>query len=128
MRRNGFSLIEVMVTIVLVGLLAAMVIPYFTSGVTRSPDPINNTPAPLSVQGIMANIVEGYYSNPVYQHDLSQMSGSIVAGNYGLTAGHTITLDATFKFDPADVSTALKVTIKDNATSQFVTYFFTREM
>ena len=128
MRRNGFTLIEVLLTLILVGLLAGMVVPYFLSGVTHTADPIVNMPSPLSVQGIMANVVQGYYSSPVYQHDLTQMSASITSGNYGLTANHTIAKDLTFKFDPADVSTALKVTITDNASHQTVTYIFTREM
>ena len=128
MRRNGFTLIEVLVTLVLVAFLATMVVPYMLSGVINTADPLLRMPSSLSVQGIMSNIVQGYNANPLFQNDLALMNASIVTGSYGLTANHTITKDPAFKFDPSDVSASLKVTIKDNASSQSVTYIFTREM
>jgi len=124
---KGFTLIELIVTILLVGVLASMVVPYFLSGVTRGADPLNDIPTPLGVQTIMANIVADYSSNGTYLNDLTQLSNSIVTGSYGINANYTLTKDPAFKFDESDTLSALKVTIKDNASGQSATFIFTRQ-
>jgi len=129
MKPNGFTLIELLVTILLVAVLSAMTLPLFFSGVTRSSDPLNQMPTPLSLQDIMARIIADYYSNATsYLHDLNQLNANITTGNYGITAGHTITKDPAYKFDPSDIDTALKVTIRDNATGQTMTFVFTKQL
>lgn len=126
--QKGFSLIELIVTILLVAVLGSMVVPYFLSGVTRGADPLNDMPTPLGLQSIMAAIVADYYSSGTYMNDLAQLNNSIVTGNYGITANHTVTKDPNYKFNAADTNTALKVTIRDNATSRAVTYVFTKQL
>ncbi|MFZ5428303.1 MAG: type IV pilin protein [Thermodesulfobacteriota bacterium] len=127
MDSKGFTLVELIVTILLVGMLATMAVPYYLSGVTRGAEPLNDMPTPLGVQTIMANIAANYSSNGTYLHDLSQFANSITTGNYGLTASHTIIKDLNFKFDEDDVLTALKVTIKHNSSGQSATFVFTRQ-
>lgn len=126
--QKGFTLIELIVTIMVVGVLSSMVVPYFLSGVTKGADPLNEMPTPLGLQSVMAAIVADYYSSGTYMNDLAQLNASIVTGKYGITAGHTVTKDPNYKFDPADANNALKVTIRDNATNQTVTYVFTKQL
>lgn len=129
MRNKGFALIELIVTLVLLGMLGAIVVPFFFSGVTTATDPLVAMSTPLSLQKIMSNIVTDYESNgpSSYLHDLSSLSGNITTGHYGITANHTVTKDPNYKFDAADLDTALKVSIRDNATNQTVTYIFSRQ-
>lgn len=128
MNQRGFTLLETIVIIVLVGVMAAMVVPYFLSGVTRAGLPLAQMRTPLGLQTVFANVIADYNSNGTYLHDLAQLNNRIVSGNYGLTASHTITKDQNYKFDPSDTNTSLKVTIKDNASSQTATYIFTRQL
>lgn len=128
MKTNGFTLIELIITLILISVMAAMVVPFFKPSVTRGTDPFGFMNTPLSVQTIMASIVADYNSNGTYLHDLSQLNTRIASGNYGLSSSQTITKDNTFKFDPTDLDTALKVTIKDNASGQSVTYVFTKQL
>lgn len=129
-RRNGFALIELIVTLTLLAVMAAMVVPYFLAGITKGTDPLNQMYTPLRVQSIMASIIADYGSNSSaqYQHDLSTLNARIVNGNYGLSAAYTITKNPNYKFDPSDTDTALLVTIKDNASNESATYIFTKQL
>jgi prepilin-type N-terminal cleavage/methylation domain-containing protein len=128
MNQKGFTLLETIVTIVLVGVMSAMVVPFFLSGVTRAGLPLNQMRTPLGLQTVFANIIADYNSNGTYLHDLSQLNSRIASGNYGLTASHTITKDPNYRFNPSDTNASLKVTIKDNASNQTATYIFTRQL
>lgn len=125
---GGFTLIELIVTLIMVSMMAAMVVPYFLTGITKSSEPITRMAAPLDLQAVMSRIVADYYSQAMYMHDLSLLNANIVTGNYGITASHTLTKDPNFKFFAADLNTALKVTVRDNATQQAVTYVFTKQL
>lgn len=129
MRNKGFALLELIVTLILVAVLAAMVVPYFLSGVTHGTDPLTQMSTPLGLQKIVANIVADYENSGPnsYLHNLSNLSSNITTGHYGITASNTVTKDPNYKFDPTDLDTALKVSIKDNASGQSVTYIFTRQ-
>lgn len=127
-RSGGFTLLELIVTLIMVSMMAAMVVPYFLTGITKSSEPITRMAAPLDLQTVMARIVADYYSQAMYMHDLSLLNAQIITGNYGITASHTVTKDPNFKFFVADLSTALKVTIRDNTTQQVVTYVFTKQL
>lgn len=127
-RSGGFTLLELIVTLIMVSMMAAMVVPYFLTGITKSSEPITRMAAPLDLQNVMARIVADYYSQAMYMHDLSLLNAQIVTGNYGITASHTLTKDPNFKFIVTDLNTALKVTIRDNATQQVVTYVFTKQL
>jgi len=126
--RSGFTLLEIIITLILVSVMGAMVVPYFLSGVTRSSEPITQMATPLGLQDVMARIVADYYSKSMFMHDLSLLNAQIVTGNYGITASHTVIKDPAFKFFVTDLNTALKVTIRDNASQQVVTYVFTKQL
>jgi prepilin-type N-terminal cleavage/methylation domain-containing protein len=53
---RGFSFLELLVTILIVGLIAAMIAPFFGSGVLTSHLPIQNLQAATNLKGIMENI------------------------------------------------------------------------
>lgn len=127
-RAGGFTLIELLVTIMLVSIMAAMVVPYFSSGVTRGLDPLTQINTPIALQTIMANIVADYNSSATYMHDLNALNNNITTGRYGITASYTLVKNDTYKFNAADLSTALMVSIRDNATGQIVTYIFTKQL
>jgi prepilin-type N-terminal cleavage/methylation domain-containing protein len=128
MKDRGFALIELIITLTLVAVLAAMVVPFFKPSVTRGADPLGFMNTPLGVQTIMASIIADYSSNATYLHDLTLLNSQIVNGNYGLTASCTIVKNSNYKFDPSDMDTALLVTIKDNASNQSVSYVFTKQL
>jgi prepilin-type N-terminal cleavage/methylation domain-containing protein len=130
MRRNGFALIELIVTLILVALLAAMVAPYFMSGVTQGANALNAMPTPLSLQTVMTKMIDAYDNNGTnnYLYNLSALSTAIGTGNTYVPAGYTlVTNNPNYKFQATDLETALLVTIKNNATSQSMTYIFTRQ-
>jgi hypothetical protein len=128
MKMRGFALLDLIITIILMAVMAAMVIPFFKPGVTRGTDPFSFMSTPLSVQTILANIIADYSSNVTYLHDLAQFNTRLVNGNYGLSASVTITKDPAYKFNQADMDTSLKLTIRDNASGQTVTYIFTKQL
>jgi prepilin-type N-terminal cleavage/methylation domain-containing protein len=53
---GGFSFLELLVTILVVGLIAAMIAPFFGSGVMTSHIPIQNLQAAANLKGIMENL------------------------------------------------------------------------
>lgn len=128
MRQDGFTLVEAVLTLVLAGFLAAMVLPYMISGVVRSVGPTTTMNTPLALETVMGKIITDYNSNANYLHDLTLLAARIQTGNYGITTSHTVTKNVNFKFDASDVNTALLVTIVDNATNESVTYVFTRQL
>ena len=53
---QGFTFLELLVTILVVGLIAAMIAPFFGSGVLTSHIPIQNLQAATNLKGVMENI------------------------------------------------------------------------
>jgi len=127
-RRNGFALLELIVTLTLLAALSAMVVPYFLAGITKGTDPLDQMGTPLALQAIMGRMIADYTHDPTYLNNPTAFSARIVNGNYGLTAANTITKNSNYKFDATDTDTALLVTIKDNASGQTVTYIFTKQL
>jgi prepilin-type N-terminal cleavage/methylation domain-containing protein len=138
MRSKGFALLELIVTLVAIGIMAAMIAPFFVSEVTRGPVALNTMPYTLTLQGVMGKIIEDYNNNPAtYQVSggLSTLSGNIgnaayASANYGIDGvNYTVVKNITnFKFRATDQDSALQVTIKDNTKNETLTYIFTRQM
>ena len=130
MRPSGFTLIEVIVTLCLLALLTAMVAPYFLSGITKGSNALNAMPTPLNLQGVMTKIIDAYDNNGTnnYLYNLTALQTAINTGNTYVPAGYTlVSNNLNFKFQATDLEPALLVTIKNNASSQSMTYIFTRQ-
>ncbi|MBF0530920.1 MAG: prepilin-type N-terminal cleavage/methylation domain-containing protein, partial [Deltaproteobacteria bacterium] len=98
MARIGFTLLEVIITLVLFAILGAMILPYYYSGAMDKNAPLTSLTTPLSVQAIMASIIADYNSSTSYQTDpATNFASQIVIPNYGLTANYIITKNAAFK-------------------------------
>ncbi|MBI4805761.1 MAG: type II secretion system protein [Desulfovibrio sp.] len=130
MNNKGFTLIELIVTILLVGIMAAMVVPYFLSGVTTSSKPFDQMPPPLRLQLVMANIITDYSNSGTYLHNLTQLNSNIVVSNssvYKLNSLYTINTNANYRFNANDINPSLRLTVTDKATGQSLTYIFTQQ-
>lgn len=55
--RQGFSLIEIIMTLVMIGVVAAMLAPYYDSGVTHSPTLVVRTEASAELQETMEDLI-----------------------------------------------------------------------
>lgn len=60
MRSNGFSLIEIVFSLVLVGVAATLIIPFFQSGVTSSGDMVQRAEANANLQQAMERVIARY--------------------------------------------------------------------
>ncbi len=58
--QHGFSIIEVISTLVLMGVVAIMLAPYYQSGITGSVTPIVRMEAAAQLQGSMESIMSAY--------------------------------------------------------------------
>lgn len=121
---SGFTLMEIIITLLLGSLLAAMMIPYISTNLTRSSEPIHRLQNSLTIQQIMENITADYENGQTLA-DLKTAigaEGSNQTNNYGsyhVTANRFIKFvseteqDITPGVDPEDT---LKVTLTDSAT------------
>lgn len=59
----GFSLIEIIVTLVIAGIAAAMLVPFFMSSVTESSLPMDRLGTDMNLQAVMENMIQDYRTN-----------------------------------------------------------------
>ncbi len=62
-RARGFTLIEIIITLVVLGIAAAMVAVFFGPGVTRSSDPIFALQKDADLQAVMENMIQDQGDN-----------------------------------------------------------------
>jgi len=65
--QHGFSIMELILTLVMLGTVAAMLAPYYQAGVTHSPSFVQQTQANADLQAAMENIIE-YVNDVAYQN------------------------------------------------------------
>lgn len=115
----GFTLIEVIITIVIAALLATMLYSYFGTAITGSATPVTRLGAAMAGQSVMENITADYMAS--YTSNLTGLQskigteGSSINASYGqgtVVDNHFINWSA-----GSDVKVAsgncLKVTVKD---------------
>lgn len=75
----GFTLVEIILTLVLMGLLGAMIVPYFQAGVFDSSRLLSEQQNILDLNSCMAHMVADYEEN--YKNDIGGFSSVIGAEN-----------------------------------------------
>jgi prepilin-type N-terminal cleavage/methylation domain-containing protein len=116
---SGFTLIELIATIVLAGIVMMMISPFFQSGVTQSHRPALNLQDAMALQRTMENI-NGAYKNTIKDTTaLQTLSTNIGAGgsSYNNQFGaYTVVEKGYISFnggnEQAGGTTVLKVTIR----------------
>lgn len=153
-RQAGFTLIEMILTLILVGVAAGMIVPLFQSGVTSSATPIYRLESVADLETTMANIIAAVRkpSDDSTQQNAYQVRGSTATTGgmqdlkdaiedstifnkwlpSGVT-GITATTEGPFKLgtksDPAigdayDQNYALRVTLTRDTDGASITYIF----
>jgi len=137
---NGFTLVEVIITLVVVAVIGAMLFSVLGSSMTRSSDPLVRMKTSFELQKVVENFVTSYGKN--YAGDLPALRDAIAGGvttppgneggtvtnNYGK---YTIVENHFIKFESnqevlagiGDAQSLLKVTIK-NSNNETLTYIF----
>ena len=125
---RGFTLLEVIVTLVLLGIMATMVGPYLARTVSSSGTPLTNLQNEIALQSWMEQIIA--YNNEV--NDLDKVMvyvDSKAAGNYSVIANGYCELDASNVFQVKQNPTTknmLLVTIKSLTTGEQLTTLLTK--
>jgi prepilin-type N-terminal cleavage/methylation domain-containing protein len=77
-KSNGFSLIEVIVVLVVTGILGAIMIPFMSTALTRSHEPLDNLQHSANLSSDMARVVADYRDNPQDLDDFKDMIPDII--------------------------------------------------
>lgn len=134
-RQAGFTLVEIIVTIVVAAILAAMFYSYFGMSITQSGAPVARMGSALNLQEVMENINSDYRAN--YSTDLSALKARVdTPGSYG--DQYTVVESTFIHYDPsctdpcpeiddgANPTHLLKVIIKNNSTGETLTTLFSQ--
>ncbi len=132
---RGFTLIEIIISLVVLALLSAMMVSYFGSSITESSQPILRMQNTMILQGVMENIRADLIKND----NLANLKAVVGSGNQNNIYGvYTVVFNDYIKFNTAsyiaEADTAgstgndgidiLKISIKDSSgftlTSLFV--------
>jgi prepilin-type N-terminal cleavage/methylation domain-containing protein len=125
---SGFTLIEVIVTIVVISILATMLYTYFGSAITQSAAPLIRLGSTIQLQNVMENITADYLNtySKTTSNLLTIQSGigtegstqNNLYGQYTVIDNHFIKFDAGNQEQPdtggSPANNLLKVTIKDS--------------
>lgn len=82
-RMAGFTIIEIIILLVIMGFIGWMVGPFFFSGVMTSSEPLDNLELAADFNSVMANMVADYDDNHSTEAELDTFHDSI--GSIGLT-------------------------------------------
>lgn len=127
-RGNGFTLIEIIITLVITAIFGAAMYSYFGTSITKSAVPLIRLQQSSQLQMVMENIVADYKKN--YTSDLNGLQTKIGSGNdYGQ---YTVVKNGFIKFvsnseqdaTGSDPKSLLKVTIKSSNTGETLTVIF----
>jgi prepilin-type N-terminal cleavage/methylation domain-containing protein len=123
---RGFTLIEVIITLVLFGILTMMLGPYLAQSVSQSSTPLVNLTKEVALQACMEDIIYNY--NMSYSSNLSGLQtyvASKASGNYTIITNSFASVNASKQFVVDGASTKyLLVTIKNLTTNEQLTMVF----
>ncbi len=80
-KKDGFTLLEIIITLVVAAIFGAMFVQLFGTAFTQSSVPIQRLNQALGLQQVMENITSDYKEN--YTSDLTTLSTRITNNNYG---------------------------------------------
>jgi prepilin-type N-terminal cleavage/methylation domain-containing protein len=141
LNKKGFTLLEVIITLMAVAIVGAMAVATLGSSMTKSSDPIFRMQTSLSLQQVVENFVTAY--EKYYAGDLPALRDAIAGGvlnppgnegatlsntfgNYSIVENRFIKFNASHQeetAEPTDPQNLLKVTIK-NSNGDILTYIF----
>lgn len=131
---TGFTLIEVIVTLVIAALFGTMIFTYFANSLGRSVTPVIRVQQAFQLQQVMENVIADYRKN--LATDLPGLKSKIGAENQQMDNGYgkyTVEINRFVKFnasrseidDPAGAE-LLKVAIKNEAGEELTLLFSSR--
>lgn len=120
-KRPAFTLIEVIVTLVIAGILAALIIPYMSTSLTQSGVPVSRLKQTYLLEEVMENIIadfENTYKNdPDYLiadfKDRVDSNQDPYYGEYTVVENQLINLDTNVEVNSTDGTGILKITIQN---------------
>lgn len=125
---SGFSLIEVIISLVLVGIFAAMIVPFFQTGVYQSAELVQMREELYDLNTVMANMVAKYEAE--YKTKLGDLYEAI--GSTGTTQdnedfGQYFVVSSTLKDIGSGTDNGLLITISGPNRLGNLTYLFTEK-
>jgi prepilin-type N-terminal cleavage/methylation domain-containing protein len=124
--QKGFTLIEVIITLVLFGIMATMLGPYLARSVSQSSTPLVNLTREVALQASMENIIYNY--NLSYTSNLAGLKSYVAnnaSGKYSIVTNEYAKVNVSNQFVvDASSSTYLLVSIKSLTTSEQLTMVF----
>lgn len=134
---SGFTLLEVILTFIIVGIVATMVTTFVNKGLMRTDIPITALQTDAKLQLIMENIIQDFSSGTTYSTDLAAFKARVsTEGRYAATGVSYVLSSATcmklsgatFVQDTSGTCAYLFVTIKPAASSGVtLSYLFTQK-
>jgi len=132
---DGFTLIEIVITIVIGAVLGALIVPFLSKALTASSEPIQRLSSAMDLKLVVENIIEKYEQNPT---DLASLKSAIgdedttQSNSYG---SYEVVSNRYIKFSSyndtsitgGDPENLLKVTVKSTDTGETVTTLFYQE-
>ncbi|WP_043634732.1 type II secretion system protein [Desulfovibrio sp. TomC] len=125
MKAKGFTLLELIMTIVLFGIVSVMVVSFFNPATTRSDIPVKQLQVDAQLQLALENMI-AEKNTSTYVSNLNALQTSIGSGNQSTYGGGTnyyvlenrfVCLNGTNTFVNSSVNQYLLVTIAPTATS-----------
>jgi prepilin-type N-terminal cleavage/methylation domain-containing protein len=128
-QKNGFTLIEIIITLVIASIFGVVIFQYLGSSLTRSSDPIFRLKKSLTLQQVAENITADYKLN--FSTDLAGLKAKVDNpstsgyGNYTVVTSKYIKFDNFQEIDEPNpnIKKMLKVTIK-NEQNETLTMLF----
>lgn len=77
-KQDGFTIIEIIITLVLLAVLAAMMVPYFGTSFTQSGTPVSRLKASMSLNMVMEKITAQYSQYAHWRPNTEYASGAII--------------------------------------------------
>jgi prepilin-type N-terminal cleavage/methylation domain-containing protein len=123
---KGFTLIEIIVTLTLVAVVAAMVLPYLYTTLSQSSTPMWRLRDTLALKQIMENITQDYHTTTLDALQISigteDTSQNNNYGSYRVINNRFVQFSS--NIEAAGGTNLLKVTIANSAGEQLTTLFY----